>query len=248
MSLQYNLLGNGASKVIVLHDWSQDITSNDPILPYLDTKTFSFAMIDIRGYGQSIDQTGDYTVNEVVADVFDVIDKLGWSKFSLIGHSMTGMIAQKIAAEIPEKLNRLVLATPVPASGMHADDETLGFFNSMVDDDESFKAGMSGLTGARYTQEWGDYKLAKNRQTVNPQAMRGYCKMWARGDFSNEMKILSMPTLLICGKYDDDNLKLNAIEPKLKAWFSNLKRCELNCGHYPMQESPVEYACLVQEF
>ena len=95
MSIAYNLIGNGPSKVIVIHDWSQDATSNDAIKPFLDKDAFTFALVDVRGYGKSIDQTAEYTATEIVKDITEIADKLEWSEFSLIGHSMTGMVVQR---------------------------------------------------------------------------------------------------------------------------------------------------------
>ncbi|TNF69658.1 MAG: alpha/beta hydrolase [Gammaproteobacteria bacterium] len=248
MSIQYNLLGTGESKVIVIHDWSQDVTSNDAIKPFLNQQAFTFALADVRGYGKSINLTGKYSATEVVKDVAQLADELGWSEFSLIGHSMTGMVVQRAMIDIPNRLKKVILTTPVPASGMNTDEETYNFFNSMVDDDEAFKAGMDGLTSAKYDSLWTNYKLEKNRQTVNPTAMRAYCDMWAKGDFSNEMKNISTPTLVVCGKHDNENLRLQALKPNFSNWFSNFETIEMESGHYPMQEKPVEYAYIIQKF
>ncbi|MCF6766947.1 alpha/beta hydrolase [Thiotrichales bacterium 19S11-10] len=248
MTIEYELIGNGPYNVIVLHDWSQDVTSNDPIKPYLNQDKLTFAFVDVRGYGKSKNQVGNYTVSEVVHDITSLTDKLGWSKFSLVSHSMTGMVAQRAMIDIPNKLNRVVLTTPVPASGMNADEQTYKFFNDMVTNDETFKEGMHGLTSAKYDDAWAKFKLSKNRQTVNPNAMLAYCKMWATTDFSNEMKELATPVFVICGKYDNESLRLDAVESKFASWFSDLNTQVLDCGHYPMQEIPVEYAYILQKY
>ena len=57
---------------------------------------------------------------------------------------------------------------------MHVDEETyIISLNNMIDDDEAFKAGMDGLTSSKYDSQWTNYKLIKNRQTVNP-----HCNAW----------------------------------------------------------------------
>lgn len=50
MTFQFEKIGAGAAKVIVLHDWSQDNTSNDPIKSYLNHAELTFVFADIRGY------------------------------------------------------------------------------------------------------------------------------------------------------------------------------------------------------
>jgi 3-oxoadipate enol-lactonase len=248
MSLKYEALGRGPSNVLVIHDWSQDTTSNDFIKPYLNQDAFTFVFADLRGYGKSEDLTGNYTLAEAVADITDLADALGWAKFSLVSHSMTGMVAQKAMIDIPHRLNRVVLTAPVPACGLNVDDETLAFFLSMVTHDEPFKQGMHGLTTALYGDAWASYKLARNRATVNADAMKAYCHMWAKTNFSDEMKDLSTPVFVICGRYDSESLRLDALEPMFAHWFPNLKTYVCESGHYPMQETPVKYAHVLQEY
>lgn len=248
MPLKYEAIGNGPSRVLVIHDWSQDVSSNDLIKPYLNQDTFTFVFADVRGYGKSKDLVGNYTLDEVVGDIADLADALGWAKFSLVSHSMSGMIAQKAMVDIPNRLNRVVLTTPVPASGLKADDETFAFLLSMATNDEAFKGGMHGLTSSRYGDEWVSYKLTRNRATVNANAMIAYCHMWAKTDFSDEMKDLSTPVFVIYGKYDSENLRHDALAPMFANWFPNLSTYVCDSGHYPMQEMPVEYAHVLQEY
>ena len=51
---------------------------------------------DLRGHGASDkpDDEGAYTLPIFAGDVFALADTLGWNRFTLLGHSMGGMIAQ----------------------------------------------------------------------------------------------------------------------------------------------------------
>ena len=204
MSISHQSVGQGPRNVIVLHDWSQDRSIYEPIRPYLDLNDFTFAFADVRGYGASRDQSGDFSAAEVVGDIAALADSLGWSKFSLIGHSMTGMVAQRAMVDIPDRLNAVVATTPVPASGLALDDDTFGFFVSMASDDEAFKQGMRALTSARYADGWVGFKLARNRAAVDTQAMVAYAHMWAKTDFSGEVQGLATPILVVFGEHDNE--------------------------------------------
>ena len=46
-------IGDGPERVIVLHDWRGDHRNYDPMVPYLDTEAFTYALTDLRGYGLS---------------------------------------------------------------------------------------------------------------------------------------------------------------------------------------------------
>jgi 3-oxoadipate enol-lactonase len=213
----------------------------------LNQDEFTFAFADVRGYGKSKDQSGEYTAVEVVADIAELGNSLGWSQFNLVGHSMTGMVVQRAMLDIPERLIKVVAATPVPASGLGVDDDTFSFFLSMTTDDEAFKGGMAALTSAQYGDEWGMHKLALNRTTVATEAMQTYATMWGKTDFSNEVKGLTTPILIVFGQHDSELLRIDATGAMFAEWYPNLETHVCLCGHYPMQETPVEYAHVVQQ-
>ncbi len=66
--------------------------------------------IDNRGVGRSPVPEGPYSIEEMAGDVLDLLDHLGLSRVSLLGHSMGGAIAQQIALQRPGLVDRLVLA------------------------------------------------------------------------------------------------------------------------------------------
>jgi pimeloyl-ACP methyl ester carboxylesterase len=248
MSISHTSVGQGPRNVIVLHDWSQDRSIYEPVRPYLNQNDFTFAFADVRGYGASRGQTGAYSAAEVVGDVAALADSLGWSKFSLIGHSMTGMVAQRPMVDIPDRLISVVATTPVPASGLGLDDDTFSFFVSMASDDEAFKQGMHALTSARYAEGWVDFKLARNRAAVETEAMVAYAHMWAKSDFSSEVQGLTTPILVVFGEHDNELLTKPTLAPVFEGWYPNLRTHVCPSGHYPMQETPVEYAHVVQSY
>jgi hypothetical protein len=77
MTLAYQLQGDGDHKVIVLNDWSQDVTSYDSTRPYLDDSAMSYAFVSVRSYGASMDKTGEYSAAEIVSDIAELADELG---------------------------------------------------------------------------------------------------------------------------------------------------------------------------
>lgn len=248
MTIKHELIGNGPHRVIIVNDWSQDTSSNDPIRPYLNQDEFSFAFADLRGYGRSKDLTGNFTAVEVVTDIAELADTLSWPQFSLIGHSMTGMVVQRAMVDIADRLIKVVATTPVPATGLGVDDDTFNFFVSMCTDDEAFEGGMAGLTSEHYGKEWASHKLALNRATVATEPMQAYCDMWGKTDFSNEVQGLETPILVVFGEYDNELLRIEATGSVFAGWYPNLKTHVCPCGHYPMQETPVEYAYVIQNY
>jgi pimeloyl-ACP methyl ester carboxylesterase len=66
---------------------------------------------DHRGHSDSTN-TGDratYTFDQLVADALAAVDALGLDRFHLLGHSMGGVIAQRLVLEHPDRVESLIL-------------------------------------------------------------------------------------------------------------------------------------------
>ena len=131
--------GNGPERVTVLHDWLGDHRNYDAVLPYLDGSAFTYVFADLRGYGESIALTGACSVEEIAADCLALADRLGWPRFHLIGHSMTGMAVQRIAADAPARIQRAVAVCPVSAAGNRLDADAKAFFASTAENDDALR-------------------------------------------------------------------------------------------------------------
>src|SRR5436190_13700980 len=104
MAIGHETIGSGAHKVIVLHGWFGDHKVWSPVYPFLDTAAFSYAFFDYRGYGSSRGVAGEHTMKEISADAVGLADRLGWKRFSVIGHSMGGMAAQRVAVDAGQRV------------------------------------------------------------------------------------------------------------------------------------------------
>jgi pimeloyl-ACP methyl ester carboxylesterase len=246
----YTLFGSGEEKVIIIHDWFSDHTSYDPMLNYLDDKTFTYAFMDLRGYGKSKDIKGKYTVKEAAEDVLKLADELNWKRFHLIGHSMSGMIAQYTALKAKDRIKSIVVITPVPANGMPTtDDDGFNFMKAATSDMETAKHAASYMSGNRLSQKWVDFKVGRWFERSTPEARAGYLHMFVKTDFSKEAQGLDLPILVIAGKYDAESLNEKVQRETFLKWYPNceLDICE-NAAHYPMQETPVYLATRIEEF
>ncbi|MGX1096494.1 alpha/beta fold hydrolase [Amorphus sp. MBR-141] len=64
---------------------------------------------DLAGYGARAAEPSPDTIAGHARDIIARLDGLGIARFHLLGHSMGGMIAQEVAAHIPDRIDRLVL-------------------------------------------------------------------------------------------------------------------------------------------
>ncbi len=248
MEIGHRLMGEGVSRVLMLHGWLGDQRIFEPMFDSLNLESFTYAFMDCRGYGCSKDLSGAYTIAEVAGDAFALADKLGWDWFYLVGHCMGGMVAQYMMAEQPERTRAAVLIAPVPASGMHFDEDTWALFNGAIDDPIN-RAGVVDLsTGTRLSATWLDAMGARSVSGSTREAFAGYMEAWMKTDFSARMQGMALRTKLLVGEHDP------AMTPALMndtilAWNH---RAELdilpNSGHYPMLETPVYLATVMERF
>lgn len=64
---------------------------------------------DHRGHGRSPVPPGPYALDDLVADVVLLLDELGIQRASVAGLSLGGMVAMRLAALHPERVDRLAL-------------------------------------------------------------------------------------------------------------------------------------------
>lgn len=95
--------------VIALHGWLDNANSFDRIIPCVPG--LNVCALDLAGHGRSGHRPGwgQYYFYDHVYDVLEVAKALGWTKFSLLGHSMGAHVAMVAAALMPEQVDKLFL-------------------------------------------------------------------------------------------------------------------------------------------
>lgn len=110
--LGHGRAGAGERPVVVLHEWLADQRNYALLHPWLDGAAFTYRFVDLRGYGLSCEMAGAYSAAEAAGDVLRLMSVLGHRRFDIVGHSMSGMIAQRIALDAPDRVGRMVLISP----------------------------------------------------------------------------------------------------------------------------------------
>ncbi|HEX5886025.1 MAG TPA: alpha/beta fold hydrolase, partial [Pyrinomonadaceae bacterium] len=94
--------------VILLHGYGDSWFSYSPILPLLDKK-YRVYIPDQRGHGDSDRPSDGYALKQFAADVVAFMDAMNVKQATIVGHSMGSFVAQHVAAQVPERVNKLVL-------------------------------------------------------------------------------------------------------------------------------------------
>jgi pimeloyl-ACP methyl ester carboxylesterase len=135
-------------RVVVTHGWIADHTLFDPFIDCIDRARFTYAFLDCRGYGTRRDEPGLCTMDTVAAEVRAVTSRLGWPRFHVIGHSMGGMVAQRLMVDVPDRLASVILLAPVPASGARLDATRRALLQRAIIEPAARRALITANTGA----------------------------------------------------------------------------------------------------
>ncbi|MBL8484734.1 MAG: alpha/beta hydrolase [Rhodocyclaceae bacterium] len=244
----FELIGRGPHKVMLLHGWFGTARGWGPFVDSLDRQAYSWCFMDYRGYGAAKSRQGKHSMAEISADALELADALGWDKFSLVGHSMGGMAIQRVLADAPARVRKLVALTPVPASGVPFDAAGWEFFSAAAGSAETRRAILDLTTGNRLTGVWLDAMVRASLASSTPEAFSDYLTAWAKTDFAAEIQGNPVPILVLCGA-TDPALTADFMQQTYMQCYPNATLEVLpNSGHYPMFETPVALATRVQAF
>jgi 3-oxoadipate enol-lactonase len=247
--LGYRRLGNGKRTVLVLHEWLGDHSNYFPIMPYLDLNRFTYIFADLRGYGLSRSMRGRFSATEAAADAIRLMDLLDVESFDVVGHSMSGLIGQRVLLDAQDRVGCLVAIAPVPASGFPLSPSEKEKLVAVIGDDNAAKAMIASRTSGRYGQGWLNRKLAMVRQAALPEAMSGYLEMFTQTDFAAKAVGVRTPVFAIVGAHDIPFYREANVRHGFERLYPNFTLLvSQEAGHYPMLETPVLLASEIEEF
>jgi len=248
VTLGHKIIGSGEKKILFLHELMGNYKNYEPIFPYLDTEKFTFVFVDLRGYGLSKDISGEYSCEEASNDVKNLITHLGFDELIIVAHSMSTMIAQKIAL-IDDRVSQLILITPIPASGVKLPEIAENALLKDMAKNESKVEEIVYSASKRHNDTWAKYRIKMGYESSTVEARVGYMKMYMHTDFSDETDAIKIPIKIIVGKHDFPIFGLKLVTKLFTHYYDDVEILECQeAGHYPMIECPVYFASKIEEF
>lgn len=212
IGLSYEIHGEGQPLVLIsglgysLWQWHR-------MVPFL-SEHFQVITFDNRGVGQSDKPEGPYSAQMLAADTAGLLDALGIEKAIVMGHSMGGFIAQAMALDFPQKVEKLILCStnfggprhvPVTAEAMAvltdvSSDPLTRFKNGLV---VSTAPGWSEKN-AEMVQQWIEWRVANPIEPAPYQAQLaiGLSLLPEADAFENQLTRINVPTLILFGGHD----------------------------------------------
>lgn len=217
--LAYRAYGDQSGEpVVLLHAFASQSGSWTHTAEALAQQGFRVIAPDLRGHGRS-DWTPTYSLADFEDDLSALLDALGLGAINLIGHSLGGHLALKLATHQPERIRRLVIeAAPVPPRD--------------VADATALAAAQTGPTWRRSLRLLGPGRLLRlmllrqfdlrAARTVLPELRAPMPAWWAR------LSTLRVPCLLLASH--DDGLVSSRL-PLLAAQIPHAVTRQLGSGH-----------------
>ncbi|HEX8821494.1 MAG TPA: alpha/beta hydrolase [Archangium sp.] len=243
--LHYRVIGDGPRNVLLVHGWMMSGAVFNDLVETLDQTGLRLVIPDLRGTGQSGMATSGYTLEQHARDVLAVADHAGLERFTVVGHSMGGQLAQWVAAQEPSRVEGLMLINTVPASGMQLPPDAVGLFRTSAGDREKQKI-ILGLA-CKQLSEASLERLLKDAGAVGKAAIESGFDAWTGGGFEAKLASITAPTLVVAT--DDPFLPPAFLREKVVNPIRNARLAYLpGPGHYPAVERPAETAALLTSF
>ena len=115
INVSYKVSGNGQPLVLIIGFGSTQNLWYSQVCAF--SKHYRVVTFDNRGVGKSDKPPGPYTTKMMAGDTIALMDRLGIEKAHIVAGSMGGMIAQEMAIDHPQRVNKIVLFCTTAGGG-----------------------------------------------------------------------------------------------------------------------------------
>lgn len=165
---------------------------------------FHVIAYDHRGHGGSPAPAGPYALDDLAQDVLALLDEFQLERVHLVGLSLGGMVAARIAAQAPHRVDRLVLAC---TAAHYADRE------SWTARARAVRAGGTEAVADMVLDRWltpghrHDHpeqatRLRQMIVSIDREGYAGCCEAIADMDLRPDLVRIQAPTLVLAGAQD----------------------------------------------
>jgi pimeloyl-ACP methyl ester carboxylesterase len=214
--------GGEGPPLLLIHGWPQTWYQFRLVMPTL-ARDFQVVAVDQRGIGLSDKPEDGYDAGTLAGDLVALMDTLGHQRFALVGFDTGMLIAYAVAADHPDRVERLVVGeaplpgisppTPLILPPQAVDRLWHIPFNQLAETNERLVRGREDVfIGAEYAASAGTNKLPANavryyidRLASDPGALHGSFQLYrafpatAAQNEQRKTRRLPMPVLAIGG-------------------------------------------------
>lgn len=249
VTLEYVEHGNtNGNAIIFLHGISDSWHSFEKILPLLPASIHSFSVTH-RGHGNSSKPASGYHPKDFAADVAAFIQEKKLRSAIIVGHSMSGIIAQQFALDYPQLLKGLVIVASDPVL---VNNPGMPEFNKEVEKlrdkiDRSFMVDFQKATlNKPIDSDYFDL-LVDESMKMPSSAFKAAFRELTKVNYVDELKKIKAPVLILWG--DADAFFQRDGQELLRENITHAKHITYQgTGHAIHWEEPVKFAKDISAF
>ena len=187
----YAVYGTG-EPLLLLHGGLGSIDVFAPLPPSRAKHRQVFA-VDLHGHGRTALGDRPISLVDMGDDMAVILDALGYERVDVLGYSMGGGVAFRLAVQHPEKVRRLALvSTPFAQDGFHPE---------MLPQQAQVGAGMAEYL--KTTPMYKAYAAVAPKPEEFPRLLDRMGEMMRQPyDWADDVKKLGMPVMLVYGDAD----------------------------------------------
>lgn len=233
--------GHGDIRVLVLHGWALDSSIWSAARSEIDLETFIYAFVDFSAYGPARANAGSPAdgIDGMAAEALAAADELGWDKFAVLGHSMGGATAIRVATLAPDRVASVVALTPVSASGTPLDEATYEAFRSSFPDSGPTLGGLAPHLSPAQLQNI----VSRSHEVMDQSVWDAYLANWTGASFADSLSLYGGPVTIAYGASDPFVTKEYIGDTAAALTNATVVPIE-SAGHYPMVEQTVQTVAL----
>jgi pimeloyl-ACP methyl ester carboxylesterase len=239
--IAYTVSGRGPD-VVLVHCWCGDQGFWADAMADL-ARDHRVLALDLAGHGQSGAAREDFTMDAFAADVLAAMDAAGITRAVIVGHSMGGTVALAMAAQAPDRVQRIVGIDNLHQIERGFSAEQLDAFMAPFRDD--FAAAVPGFVRAMYPAAADSAVVARAADvmaaTPPEVGLSAFQNLFAF-DLAAAARAYARPLhLLNDTRYPVavDQWQAHGVEVRLKTME--------DVGHFPMFTVPAEFTKLLRE-
>jgi 3-oxoadipate enol-lactonase / 4-carboxymuconolactone decarboxylase len=215
---------------------------------HLLVRDFRLLRMDARGHGASDAPKTDYTIAMLAADALAVLDAAGARRAHICGLSMGGMTALQLAAEHPDRVERVIGANTSAQM-----DSRLLRERALLVREKGMGAVVDAVLERFFTKPFRDRNppvVGTTRATLLATDADGYagcCMAISTMELRGKLSLLNAPLLVINGACDISTPPADHGD-RIAAAVANARTVTIEAGHLSAVEQPEAFAGAVTAF
>jgi pimeloyl-ACP methyl ester carboxylesterase len=106
---QHAVIGGAGPPLLLVHGWPENWYAWRLLMPAL-ARDFEVIAVDQRGMGLTEKPRDGYDAGTLAGDLIALMDALGYERFAVVGHDTGYIIGYALAADHPDRVDRVALA------------------------------------------------------------------------------------------------------------------------------------------